>query len=364
MKKRLGVLLRIVVSVGILAYLFNSIFQKEATRYFEINRIDPATLSWSERTYTIWTEGPRGLWEVFQTANPWWFIAAVGCTGLVCLFGIIRWQLLLRVQELELRFSRATSIWFTGMFFNAFMLGATGGDVIKAWYAAHETHHKKAEAVVTVVVDRIIGMFALLLVALVAMGWFHEKVLADVALRSFAVVTLGGVVGAIATGLLSLWDSFPRQFPRVIALFTRLPGYELGCRLINAFRVYARHPAVLTKTILLSFGVHVAVIMSVVCVGYALRISTTNGMTDYFLYLPIINTIAAIPISIAGLGVREGMYAQLLGQVGVLTKQAVALSLLGYAAMLVWSLVGGVFFLTHRKDLPPRQEIVDGSAAV
>ena len=45
-------------------------------------------------------------------------------------------------------------------FFNAFLLGSTGGDLLKAYYAARETHHKKTEAVVTVFVDRIIGLFS------------------------------------------------------------------------------------------------------------------------------------------------------------------------------------------------------------
>ena len=81
------------------------------------------------------------------------------------------------------------------------------------------------------------------------------------------------------------------------------------------------------------------------------------------IYLPIINCIAAIPISIAGLGVREGLYATMFGEVGVSTSMAVAISLLGYFAIVFWSLVGSIFFLTHRKELPPANEIVDETAS-
>ena len=50
-------------------------------------------------------------------------------------------------------------------FFNAFLLGSTGGDLLKAYYAARETHHRKTEAVVTVLVDRLIGLFSMLALA-------------------------------------------------------------------------------------------------------------------------------------------------------------------------------------------------------
>jgi glycosyltransferase 2 family protein len=93
-------------------------------------------------------------------------IAAVVSAGIPAILGITRWQWILHVQGLDVKYSRLFSISFIGLFFNAFMLGSTGGDVIKAWYVAHETHHKKAEAIATVVVDRLIGLLALFVIAL------------------------------------------------------------------------------------------------------------------------------------------------------------------------------------------------------
>src|SRR5260221_1610098 len=119
---------------------------------------------------------------------------AVCSLGIVCMIGIVRWQMILRVRELELPLARVTSIFFVGQFFNAFMLGSTGGDVVKAWYVAHDTHHKKAEAVATVVVDRLIGLLALFVIALFMMAIYHARVFDDPKLFWFSVATLGVVV--------------------------------------------------------------------------------------------------------------------------------------------------------------------------
>jgi uncharacterized protein (TIRG00374 family) len=405
MKQKLAASLRIVVSVGILAYLFNGIFRnelKEVARLVLTNttatdtelrqqfglasselqlirarvkwlpdpshpsgqQVDWQALSFRERLSLTWGIGPRALWRVFQTVRPVWFVLATACVGLVCLFGVIRWQIILRVQGLELPLSRVNSIWFIGMFFNAFMLGSTGGDVIKAWYVAHETHHKKAEAIATVVVDRIIGLLALFVIALAMMGVFYHRVFDDVRLRTFVWLTVGFILLTVLGTALSFWKGFADKLPRLRAALQRLPKYNTLKRVVDAFRIYAHHPAVLVKTMLLSFGVHVAVMLTIYFVGLGLAITTTNGLVDYFLYLPIINSVTAIPISISGFGVRELMYAEVFGEVGVPASQAVALSLLGYLAQLFWSIVGGGFFLTHRKELPPAKELVEGSAAV
>ena len=66
MKKKLGALLRVVVSVGILAYLFHGIFKKEALDYFQSHNIDPDTLQWSARAKIIWSVGPQVLWEAVR----------------------------------------------------------------------------------------------------------------------------------------------------------------------------------------------------------------------------------------------------------------------------------------------------------
>jgi uncharacterized protein (TIRG00374 family) len=347
MKQKIFAIARVLVSVTILAYLFDGIFRDEARKHVA----DLDTLGWWAREQIVWTKGPAGLWDVFQKVNLWWFAGGLTCIGVVCLLGIVRWQMILKVQGLELKFPRVCSIFFVGMFFNAFLLGSTGGDVIKAWYVAHETHHKKAEAVATVVVDRLIGLLALFVMALVMMGIYRHRVFDDVRLRSFAVITLAFVILCVGVSVLGFWRGLADKLPGVRARLERMPKYETFKRMIDAYRQYAAHPGVLAITLVQSFGVHIAAMLSIWCIGRGLNIHPDNGLIDYLLYLPIINSVTAIPISISGFGVRELMYAEMFGEVGVAKSAAVALSLLGYFVALFWSLVGAGFYLTHRKEV-------------
>lgn len=357
MKQKLSALVRIMVSVGILAYLFHGIFLKEAKGYFDAHQIDPNTLDWLARMRIVWTVGPQSLWQEFAKISPVWLAASVACMGVTFWLGVIRWQWVLHVQGLDVKFSRLFSISFIGQFFNAFMLGSTGGDVIKAWYVAHETHHKKAEAVATVVVDRLIGLLGLFLIALVMMIAFYHRVFDDVKMRVFSVITLTVVLATMLGTVVGFWRGFSTRFPRLAALLRKLPRYDMMRRMLEAYRAYADHPLVLVKTLVISFAVHIFSMLSIVFVGIGLGVTTKYGVLDYFLYLPIVNSVTAMPISISGFGVREGMYALMFGQVGVAARAAVAMSLLGYLANLFWSIVGGGFFLTHRKEIPTVETI-------
>jgi uncharacterized protein (TIRG00374 family) len=359
MKKKLGGLLRVLVSVGILAYLFNGIFHKEALNYFDAHNIDPDSLSWIERARIVWSVGPQALWHEFQKIDPLWFTASVLAAVMPAILGIIRWRWILHVQGLDVKFFRLFSISFIGMFFNAFMLGSTGGDVIKAWYVAHETHHKKAEAVATVIVDRLIGLLALFVIALVMMAIYHDRAFNDPKLFWFSMATLAVVVFTVLGTIVGLWKGFADKLPGLRLWLKRLPKYDMLQRMVEAYRVYASHPVILAKTVGISFLVHFFSMLSIVFVGYGLGV-TSAKFTDYFLYLPIINSVTAVPITISGFGLREGMYIKMFHEVGVASSVALVMSLLGYLASLFWSIVGGFFFLTHRKELPPTDQMVSG----
>jgi hypothetical protein len=396
MKKRLGALLRVVISLSILIYLFHGIFQNVARNVAkEIVQSSPAQTKAIAAKYGVRTDlvdlvrercgtedpdeitldrlpsaqrnqfvrvvGPRSLWRTFKNISFWWFSAAVICAGIPFFLGVVRWRWVLYVQGLDVKLSRLYSIAFIGMFFNAFMLGSTGGDVIKAWYVAHETHHKKAEAVATVVVDRLIGLLVLFLITLIMMGIFYRRVFEDPKLIWFSLVTLVVVATTVLATVIGLWRGFADKFFGLRGWLQRMPRYDTLRRMVDAYRVYASHPTVLTKTVLISFGVHFFSMLSVVCIGYGLGVRSAT-LIDYYLYLPIINCVTAVPITISGFGVREGMYVKMFREVGVEGPVALVMSLLGYLACLIWSILGAFFYLTHRKELPPAEQMRAGNA--
>jgi len=112
---------------------------------------------------------------------------------------------------------------FVAQFFNAFLLGSTGGDVIKALYAARETHHKKTEAVVTVFVDRLLGLWAMLLFAALmmipnaALLWRREQ------LGAPALLILLMLRGASAVLGVAFWGGLSKRFPRARHWLRKFP---------------------------------------------------------------------------------------------------------------------------------------------
>ena len=360
MKKHLGILLRCVVSTGILYFIFKGIFEKENPEH-------------------PWTVGAAKLWGDLTTPDPLWLLGGIGFFALICLVNVVRWQIILRVQHIELNLWRATQLFFIGHFFNSFMLGSTGGDVVKAYYAAQETHHKKAEAVMTIIIDRLIGLIGLFAVAAVMMLANLRLLFGNEQLRPMAVSVMG-IFGVLVVCLfLGFWPGLQeflhqwrervfhrgqkRQAWRKLFSEERLDqwsGRFAGIRenvkkMIGAYQAYAAHKPALVKTFLLALVTHVSLIFSAICFGRSLGITVDQGF--YFVMVPAINCIAAVPITINGLGVREGLFVAAFRAGGVPGEKALLLSLLGFAVSLLFSLVGGVVYLLFERTHPSAAQI-------
>jgi uncharacterized membrane protein YbhN (UPF0104 family) len=105
------------------------------------------------------------------------------------------------------------------------------------------------------------------------------------------------------------------------------------------------HRGLLTRTVAISLVNHVIFIACIFYLGRALGI--TLPFVDYLTVFPIILAVSAVPVTPGGLGTREAMSKWLLGSLGVPATRAVPLSLLVYATVLGWSLVGGVVYLWY-----------------
>jgi uncharacterized membrane protein YbhN (UPF0104 family) len=156
---------RIAVCGVLLLWIFHAIFVNEGRLTWQGQVPAWGSLDRLTQWRIGWTYGPRELWRTLRLVEPTAFALSLNFMGATVLLGALRWRMVLRVQGLDLPVGRTLEISLVAQFFNAFLLGSTGGDLLKAYYAARETHHKKTEAVVTVLVDRIIGLFSMLLFA-------------------------------------------------------------------------------------------------------------------------------------------------------------------------------------------------------
>src|ERR1041385_712893 len=96
-----------------------------------------------------------------RTADYRWIGAAMLAYLTVEVAAAIRWQILLRVQQIHLSLPRLSGLFLIGVFFNQFLPGGTGGDIIKSYYLLKETPDRKPGALLAVLFDRLIGLVAL-----------------------------------------------------------------------------------------------------------------------------------------------------------------------------------------------------------
>src|SRR5256885_12176209 len=99
--------------------------------------------------------------EAIRNAEDRWVGMGILAYVVVEIAAAFRWHVLLKVQKIHLSLPRLSALFFIGMFYNQFLPGGTGGDIIKSYYLLKEAPDKKAGALLAVVFDRFIGLVAL-----------------------------------------------------------------------------------------------------------------------------------------------------------------------------------------------------------
>jgi uncharacterized protein (TIRG00374 family) len=255
-----------------------------------------------------------------------------------------RWFLLLRVQGVKISPLRVAALFMLGIFFNMFMPGGTGGDVLKVYFLFKEIPAHKEKGLLAVLMDRLIGLLALILISgvIIAMqyNWLKTNkgsLHLTWTLLAILVASLAGIVFSFLISGFHLADKLPK----------RMPLRDKFIDLAVAYHAYARQWPASLLALCLSFGVHTAMFFLYVCAARALNLNLTTGAV--LTVMPIILTLASLPISVGGTGVREALFVLLLVPLCHITQpDAKILSLTGFSLTAVWGLLGGAIYLIYR----------------
>ena len=362
LKRQWSVVWRFVLCVALLGWIFNSIFSSDAKMAAQRLGSNWDQLPRAEQWRMAWTLGPQDLWHTICLAHPSALALSLVLMCLTIVIGVVRWRMVLEVQGLHLPWRRALGISFVAQFFNSFLLGSTGGDLIKAYYAARETHHKKTEAVVTVFVDRLIGLWALLLFAALMMIPNFDMVRAHKGLAYPALMILAMLAGSTVVLSVAFWGGVSKRFPRGRHFLRSLPKGQYLERSLDSCRCFGAEKGFLLKVIAISFVLNTVWVFQVMTLSAGLGLNVP--LIALFVIVPTIFCISALPITPSGLGVRENLFVMMLATLGVARKSSLSLSLLAYAASLFWSMVGGFVYagLRDKENLSAvRQETVTGA---
>lgn len=305
----------------------------------ELERLEDGT--WSAPGWDI--EGALelspGMPRVISSVKPQGFLLATGCFLLALSCGITRWWRLLRRAGAAVRWTDTFRLTFLGLFFNLVVPGLTGGDVVKAILAVREHPKQKHDALVSVVVDRVFGMYALMVLAAIVLLIQRER------FPGFGLPFLGVAVGLTLGAWLYAHPRLRAKL-RIDALLARLPLGQQIEKLDRAALLYLSHPGEIAVALLLSLGNHFWTIAGVVALARAFGVGADSiPAVEFAAIVPLTNMASSIPTGPAGLGIGEAAYAYLFRLLGVSAALGVAVSLGFRICQLSLSLVGGLFLL-------------------
>ncbi len=288
--------------------------------------------------------------RAFREMDPGGLLKALLFFSLGMATVITRWWRLLHVVGCTTTWFNSCRLTFLGMFFNLVVPGLTGGDVIKGLIVAHENPGKRADALVSVGVDRLIGIIALAGMAMVVILLVGAE-FAELRLPVLAFL-LAGILGALVYVNKTL-----RSLVRFDALLAKLPLGDKLKSLDDALLTYGRRPGELLFAAAISLLNHVLVAFGFVALGGAFQV-TGASVLDYFVIVPVGNMVSALPLAPGGWGLGEAIYKFLFEMVGADGGLGVAVSVTFRLCMLLFGLIGGVFLLlpSQRRELHESEE--------
>lgn len=308
-------MLKIVVRVGVSAALL----------YFVLRSIDLTS-----------------FWDRVRGMNTAWLLLALATFAITPSISVWRWNRLLRAQHIDVEQRRLTESFWVSLFFNNFLPSNIGGDVMRIADTAPAAGSKTL-ATTVILVDRGLGLSALLLVA--ALGALAAS-LAGVHVPGARFLWLASGTGVAATILVI---AIPDLIGHVLAPARALNKpwvNERAQRLEDAAIKFRNAPAALAG----AFGGAIVVQITIV----AFYLLTAQGLSvplPIFLgavLIPVSMAVQMAPVSINGFGVREAVFAFFFRRFGLPPDAAVALSLVSTGLVMGLSLVGGFMFLRRR----------------
>lgn len=273
-----------------------------------------------------------------------WLVVGAGLIGVGLVIRAYRWHILLNGAGSKIRFSRLLSLYMVGSFFNAFLPSGIGGDVVRAAEAAQDV--ESSVAVGTVLIDRLTGLMALFMMALVVLPFRPAEFPSYLSATIAIICALGLLFGFILIDGRLLWWVIP-HLPEAV----RRLGDGFIARLATSIKNCGG--VTLAKALLVSVLFNLVQVGWWYTTGRALGISISY--TYYLLIVPVMSLALLVP-SIGGLGVREFLAPALFHGAGLTPELAVALTLLVFGLERVASLLGAPVYLysTLRRPSPPR----------
>jgi glycosyltransferase 2 family protein len=282
------------------------------------------------------------LWQAARQASPASLFVASGLYLGIIIASTWRWGKLLKAQHLDFRFRWLTSSYLVASFFNNFLPSNIGGDVVRIADTA-PVAGSRTLATTVVLVDRGIGLLALVLVAAIG-STLHPRFADGHTLGAgiLWMVFAGAVTFAIAA------VRYPHAFARLAYPLRRLHAEWVDERLARLTATLSRFretPGALAACFAGAALVQGAIVAFYVAIAHSMRIPI--GFTELAVIVPVTLIVQMLPVSMNGFGVREATFGFYFARLGLPLESALLVSFMGAAIILLFSLSGGVTYLAR-----------------
>ncbi len=253
-----------------------------------------------------------------------------------------KWNLLLKVRNISVKFGRLFLINAIGSFLGIFLPSSLGTDVVRGYYLVKD-NSEKSVSISSVFVDRVLGMFSLLTFGVVSV--FFAGDLIDKFNIKFYVVALFIIV---FIGFYIFQRTESVNF--IQNLLKRIKNKKIVDNILslhNSILEYKKHPKTLSFAFIITLLVQVTRVLTYYFIALAFNIHIP--IVYFFLFIPLIMLVMMIPISIGGLGVKEGTFVAFFTLIGMSVNDAVIISFMNsFLDILNTLILGGGGYLFYK----------------
>ena len=295
----------------------------------------------------LWSFDAGTLVHSFLNANvPLLCMAlAIGFAS-ICL-SVYRWQASLAVQDIQVPFRILLSSTLVSGFLG-FLLPSFGEDAVRGYDLYKYSSRKGVNIAASILFERICGLLGQVIIGGVALAYFHERISNRTVVHS--------VIGLYLCVVFALFVVFSSTLSRLMVSglerIRLLSGIaEKVSALTAAVHLYRNHLGAWVSVLGISLVFQFAGFLYFFVIAKALAIDV--GLSTFILLVPIVTILSLLPISVGGLGVKEGLFVVLFTQLGVTRESAFLTSAMGSGLHITFVLLGGLIFVLRRHSAQP-----------
>ncbi|MBX3021673.1 MAG: flippase-like domain-containing protein [Bdellovibrionales bacterium] len=285
---------------------------------------------------------PKDLWELMTLPN---IVIALLIIGANIFMAAWRWIVLLRARGFTVPLFYGWSLYMIGIFFNHALPGAVGGDLVRGYYLVNDHPERRMDAVMSVLIDRVLGLYSFFILTLVAVAFDFDFVMGHEQIRWVALMCF-----MVFTGMTLF---FLIVFSHRLSEMFGLKFFEKRIPIVHKMVVSLQYFGANRMVIVYSVGISLVAQMIGMLFFYAMaQMSGEAGVTwnAIMFAVPMGFLVTAVPIAPAGIGVGQVAFLYLFQAYLQRPTQFGATAITAFQlATACWALVGAVFYLRRRK---------------